>query len=188
MTISAGDPVRNPEAQPPARTSGPSLQDELFLGGAKPKPQARSNAAADVLGAAGLLLSLVAFTHIALIWIPAHFGSSPWEFAAATQTVDVFPIGAAGMALITYAAFLQRWRKRTLALALWGIFSVLILIAAGLLILLNLPVAWQSVTPAVRANLLKTSGKALFFAAAFSVFYMWVTVRLLRHRRDLASR
>jgi hypothetical protein len=183
MTIGAGDPVKNPGADSPVRAGGLPLRDELFAGGARPKPQQRSNAS-DVLAVAGLVLSLVALTHIVLIWLPPHFGSSPWEFAAATQTVDVFPIAVAGMALVAYAAFLQRWRKRALALAVWGGISAFILIAAGLLILLNLPVAWQSVTEGVRTNLLKTSGKAMLFAAVFAIYYLWLTLRLIRSQRE----
>jgi hypothetical protein len=135
-----------------------------------------------VLAGVGLVLSLVALTHIALIWWPPHFGVSPWEFAAATQTVDVFPIGAAGMALLAYASMLQRWRVGAILVGAGAVLSALLAAGSALFVVLNLPVAWGSVTEGLRENLAKTGGKALLFALLFGVFYVWVAARVIRSR------
>jgi len=144
-----------------------------------------NKAGSDFLGAAGLILSMVAWTHAFLILFPPHFGVAQWEYAAATQTIDVFPLAVMGMALLANSAITRAWNRRSLALILACIASTLLLISVGVLILLDLLVAWNSVTASLREQLLKGAFKALFFAFMFSAFFVWVAVRLKRARRTL---
>ena len=117
------------------------------------------NAVGQVLATAGLILCFVAWTHILLIVIPANFGSAPWEFAAASQTVDVFPLEVTGISLLACGAFLLDWRRPLLSLSLWCWFNALFLLTAGFLTVLNLIVGWNSVTTPMKSSLLKTSTK-----------------------------
>jgi hypothetical protein len=142
-------------------------------------------AGSDFLGAAGLVLSLVAWSHATLILIPPHFGVAPWEFAAATQTIDVFPLAVTGMAMLAFAAINRAWNKRNVALVVMCALSALLMIGVAGLILLDLLVAWNSVTSGMRENLTKTAAKALLFAFTFTVFFIWIAVRLNRARRAL---
>ncbi len=146
-----------------------------------------SKAGSEILGAAGLVLCLVSWSHTAVILIPPHFGISPWEFAAATQVIDVAPLGLMGMALLATAAITRSWRKRSVALAIWSGFSALVIAGVATLIVLDMLVAWHSVTINLRENLTKTAGKALFFAFMFTAFYIWLAVQLIRARRNFAT-
>jgi hypothetical protein len=136
-----------------------------------------------VLAGAGFALALVASIHAALIWWPTQIGSPPWEFAAATQTVDLFPLAAAGAGLLSYAAILEGRRGRALLLAILSACAVLVLLAAGAFVLLSLPVAWKTVTGPERESLFETGGKALLLAGLFTVYHIWLAVRLIRFRR-----
>ena len=143
----------------------------------------RGPTASGVLAGAGFVLSLVALTHVALIWWPQEIGSPPWEFLAATQTVDVFPLAAAGAGLLAYAAMLEGRRGRALLLAILSAGAVVVLLGAGVFVMLSLPVAWKSMTGAARETLIETGAKALLLAALFTVYHVWLTARLIRFRR-----
>jgi hypothetical protein len=150
----------------------------------RPVAEPRGAAAgSDLLGAAGLVLTLVAMVHLALVWIPLHLGTAPWEFAAATQTTDVLPLAAVGVALLGWSAIQAGRRWLMTMLAVWcGVSALLVLVVAGLL-MLALPIAWQSVEQPIRDSLIKTTGKNMAFCLIFFGYYAWLTVRLLRTAR-----
>lgn len=143
-----------------------------------------SSLAAAILFMAGLILSLVAATHILLIWIPAHFGSAPWEFTAVTQSIDVFPLAVTGFALLSCGAVVRGWRRSAIVLSLLCAVAVLALLALATLMVLDLVVAWASVTRVMRDNLFRAGGKALGFSAIFIVYYFWLGLQLKRFVRQ----
>jgi hypothetical protein len=145
-----------------------------------------TKAGGDVLGAAGLLLSVVAWTHIALILFPAHFGTAPWEFAAASQTVEVLPLGATGAALLAYVSIMRGWRNGATALAILCIASALLSVGVAVFMALDVMVAWNSVVSTLRENVAKTAAKALFMAVLFTAYFSWLATRVLRARRAAA--
>ena len=59
---------------------------------------------------------------------------------------------------------------------------MLVLLAAGAFVLLSLPVAWKTVTGPVRESLFENGGKALLFVGLFTVYHIWLTMRLIRFR------
>lgn len=148
-----------------------------------PAAEARRGEGAEIAGVAGVVLSLVAVAHVALIWIPAHLGAVPWEFAAATQTVDVFPLAVTGAALAGWSVAQRGWRGRALALAVWCALAAAFLAGILVLLLLDLPVAWRSVGPEMRESLLKTGGKAGALGLLFTAFHLWLMVKMIRARR-----
>ena len=139
---------------------------------------------AQILAMLGFVLMIVAWTHIALIIFPPHFGVAPWEFAAATQTIDVFPLAVTGVSLLACGCVLLGWPRRALALAIWCIVTTFVLVSAGVLTLLDFTVAWGSVTSATRESLMKTSIKVLLFSLVFTLYHIWLAIVLLRSRKD----
>jgi hypothetical protein len=143
-------------------------------------------AGGDVLSAAGLVLTVVAWTHIALILFPAHFGTAPWEFAAASQTAEVLPLAATGAALLAYVSITRGWRNGAIALAILFIMSALLAVGVAVFMALDVMVAWNSVVSTLRENVAKTAAKALFMAVLFTAYFSWLAARVLRARRAAA--
>jgi hypothetical protein len=145
----------------------------------------RQSFLARVFAVAGFVLCFVAWTHSVLIWFPAHFGVPPWEFAAATQTIDVLPLAVAGITLMAAAAIISENRVGAVLLAVIGVLTALILSGLLVLIALNLLVAWRSVTSAMRESLGKTAVKAALFGVMFFVYHIWLSIKLLQFRKLL---
>jgi hypothetical protein len=135
-----------------------------------------------ILGAAGFLLLAVSWTHLFTTFIPYRFGIAAWEYAAVTQSVDVMPLGVAGLALAATASIANGWRRRGLLLIVLCTMMVIALAGMVALVVLDLPIAWKAVPASMHRDLVKSSIKAVSFAILFGWFEVWVARLLWRSR------
>jgi hypothetical protein len=143
--------------------------------------------AIQILGAAGFLLLAVSWTHFLTTFIPYRFGVAAWEYAAITQTIDVMPMGIVGLGLAAAASIVNAWRRRALLLIVLCVLTTLSLAAMMALMLLDLPIAWDSVPAEMHRDLIKSSTKAGAFAVLFAWFQIWVARLLWRARASRAA-
>jgi hypothetical protein len=175
-----------PQARPTAvqeiSGSTPVVLGNARVARSEPRPLIRD--AYQILGTAGFVLLTVSWTHLINTFFPYRFGIATWEYAAVTQSIDVMPLGIAGLAMAGSASVANGWRRRGLALVVMCVINVLILFAMVGLIVLDLPIAWNTVPDAMHRDLIKSSAKAVGFAALFVWFHIWVARLLLRARRS----
>ena len=143
--------------------------------------------AIQILGAAGFLLLAVSWSHFITTFFPYRFGVAAWEYAAITQTIDVMPMGIVGLALAATASITSGWRQRALLLIVLCVLTTVSLAAMMALMLLDLPIAWDSVPAAMHRDLIKSSSKAAVFAVLFGWFQIWVARLLWRARASRAA-
>jgi hypothetical protein len=168
------------DAKPASRGEKPSVP--VVVGAGRPSRQAPIAVdtriwparITSILAAAGLVLLVVAWTHVLVMFIPAHFGIAAWEFTVASQAVDVMPLAIAGMAFLAVAGIAGGWKRRLFFVAAWCVVTALALIAVAALLLLDLPIAWRSVMRNMQQDLAKTAGKAIGFTIVFAVFHLWL--------------
>ena len=149
---------------------------------AKPRLSPAPDFGWDLLGWIGLVFAAVGGVDLLLTWYPMNFGNPEWEFGTVSAALDGLPVLTLGLGLLmgAGAARGQRWLVRTMAVVL-ALLAVLI-VAAAILYLLNLPIALQSVTqPVIRTGLkkaiAKTAGQSVLYPLAFG----WIAWKAWRH-------
>ena len=149
---------------------------------AKPRLSPAPDFGWDLLGWIGLVFTAVGGVDLLLTWYPMNFGNPEWEFGTVSAALDGLPVLTLGLGLLmgAGAARGQRWLVRTMAVVL-ALLAVLI-VAAAILYLLNLPIALQSVTqPVIRTGLkkaiAKTAGQSVLYPLAFG----WIDWKAWRH-------
>jgi hypothetical protein len=141
-----------------------------------------------LLGVFGVILALIGAADILLQWYPATFGSPEWEFGTIAVTLGSLPVLTLGLAAMQ-ASFLARGSRRgTLTVALGFAVLALVVAAAYLLFLLNVPVVLKSASgPAVLAvqkAIVCTSVMGLGFGVGF-VSAAVLSFRAMRGMRDV---
>lgn len=141
---------------------------------AAPETRLWPRGAIQLLALAGFVLLVVSWTHLFNAFNPAMFGVAPWEYAVTTQSVDIMPLGIMGSALVAAAALISGWRKRLYALSVLGVVTSLVLAGMAMLIVLDLPIAWSTVTADRHQDLIESASKSLLFIALFITYYLWM--------------
>ncbi len=124
------------------------------------------------LGWFGLVLALLGLGDIALAWYPLDLGNPQWEFGTVAATFQGLPIVAIGLAGLLGAGLAQGKRRLVATLVAVLLCSSVLLLAASVLFLLDVPLAVQATQSVARLAIKKAVVKTLMlgwgFAATFA--------------------
>jgi len=137
-----------------------------------------------LLFALGMVLLLVGTLDIALAWAPMNLGNADWEFGVVSSTFNSMPVPSVGLGLAT-ASLIVRGRKVGVILAAtWALVVVLFLLGAGVLYLLDLPLALKAMQePVARTALSVAMAKSAASFCAYASLHaamFFVSARALR--------
>lgn len=137
-----------------------------------------------LLGVIGGVFAVVAAADIALSWIPLNFGNAEWEFGTVTASLDGFPLLSTGLALVLGSAVVRGVRPTVMVAAVVVLVLALLVVAGGVLYARRIPTALATVTdPVIRAGLKEAIIKTLLQAVLYSLAFVWIGIRALRHAR-----
>jgi len=137
-----------------------------------------------LVGLLGLLFAGVGWLDVLLTWYPPFWGGAEWEFGTVTASFNGLPVPALGMGLLLASAIAlgRPWMVRVLAVALAVI--AIMLAAAALLYVTNVPIALKTVEePLIRTGLKKAIVKTLGQSVAYPIVFLWVAVKSWRHAK-----
>src|SRR5574341_375596 len=135
-----------------------------------------------LLGWIGLVFCGVGGLDLLLTWYPMQFGNAEWEFGTVSATLDGLPLFTMGLALLIGSSVArgQRWLVQTLAIVL-VVMAVLVL-AAAVLYVTNVPIALRAVSqPVIQTGLKKAIVKAAGQSVLYPLAYLWIARLAWRH-------
>jgi hypothetical protein len=119
----------------------------------------------------GWLFTIVGLLNTLLLWVPLRFGSAEYEFASVAASLDGLPVTMMGLTIALAASRAGAHARSALAatILLWVVAALVV--AAGVLYWLNVPLALGAVTePMVRLgikkSMLKVTTQAVLYPAA----------------------
>lgn len=135
-----------------------------------------------LIGVLGLVFLAVGFLDIALAWYPFNYGNPEWEFATVSSTLDSFPVPTLGLALLLGAAVATGMRRGVRVWSVVLIVVAVLVLMAGVIYLLNLPLAFQSVQePVLRTGLKKAVTKTIGQLVLYPAAFVTMAIMGLRH-------
>jgi hypothetical protein len=144
------------------------------------------NKAWRAVGQVGVVLAVVAAVDVGLRWYPLSFRSPEWEFGTVAISLASLPLGSIGLAAALASALARG--SRIGASVLSGIFCLmsLLLAAALLLFLSDLPLAFSATKapnfPAAAAlEMKKTVVRSLVMGVGFGIVYVYGAVASLKY-------
>jgi hypothetical protein len=144
-----------------------------------------------VVAVAGLVLGAIGWLDVLLLWIPPHFGRGEWEFGTVSATFDALPLATVGLALALAGAVALGWSLRIQVAGWFAAVVSVLLLAALVLFLLDVPLAWKGVGAVNRPPLMRAMGKtfvlAIGYIAMYAVTGWWVLRRVSRPPRAQRS-
>lgn len=133
----------------------------LLIDKTGPRRQSSPRVAAEVLGVLGVALGVLGGSDLILIFVPASWGNSEWEFGTLVAVMDGLPILVLGVALVLFA-LVARDKGRTARVVAWiamGL-AVLLLISALVILVRTVGPALASPTdPLIRLGVQKAVAK-----------------------------
>ena len=136
-------------------------------------PRVRPQAGWRVLGLFGLLLAIVGLVDVLLHLYPPAFDSPEWEFGTVAAMMAGMPLPAIGFGALGAWILTQGGRGSRIGLAVVFFAMVVLIAAAYLLFLLNVPLAWSASSgpqgPAIMRGIVRTSVMAVGFGVAYLV-------------------
>jgi hypothetical protein len=135
-----------------------------------------------LLAGLGVALSVVGGADLLLAWIPQAFGNPEWEFGTVSSTFDGLPVPTMGLILLTGAALVRRSRWAVRALSFVHVGVALLLMAAAVLYLTDVPLALRSIQdPSLRVGLVKAMVKTGVQIVVYPSLFFWVAAQGRRH-------
>jgi hypothetical protein len=147
---------------------------------------------APLLIAVGAALSIAGIIDAGLYFIPPGFGDATWEFGTIGQLMDTLPAPTMGVLFLAVGLrALGTRRGWTRGMAVVCGVAVAVLAVMAVLFLLDLPVAWRSMTqrgveqasPLIRAGLERGIVKAFVLLLGYLGCYVVMSVSLWRASR-----
>ena len=133
--------------------------------------------------ALGAALAIVGGTDLFLLLFPPHFGDSQWEFVIVSNVVDAMPVPTVGLTLLAVAASERPIHRLARALAIVAGVVVLVLLALGVVYLLDVPVALRMTPPQMKTPVYRALLKSGVFGATYVAYYTWLAVYIWRRGR-----
>lgn len=121
-------------------------------------------------------ITVIGVIDAALVWVPPQFGDPQWEFGVLTRTFNGLALASLGISGLAVLAFGSR--RRGLIAAMSGLCSLgfLVVLAAGVLYGLVVPVAWGGAPPGVRESLGFAIGKTVSYIFVYLALYGFLAV------------
>ena len=148
------------------------MESNVVLGGPEPK---RAPSAPVVEGRIWRLLGWIGWVYIVvggvdslLTWLPLSLGQPEWEFGTITASLNGLPLPVLGLVLVLCANLMAgRVLVARVVIGLMLLLALIVLVA-GLLYALNVPLALRAVTdPVARQGVLKAMIKTAVQVVAY---------------------
>jgi hypothetical protein len=134
------------------------------------------------LAGLGVVLAAVGGTDIALLWWPPRFGDPNWELVIITNFLDALPVATMGGTLLTLGALARSWPwVRYASLVISALIAVAI-VSLTVVYALDVPLALRSAPAAMTSVVYRSIIKTGALAAAYTVYYAWLTWFVWCHR------
>ena len=118
----------------------------------------------------GWLFTIIGLLNTLLLWVPLRFGSPEYEFASVAASLDGLPITMMGLTIALAASRAELTSSLLAVTILLWVVAVLV-VAAGVLYWLNVPLALGAVTEpmirlGIKKSMLKVTTQAVLYPAA----------------------
>lgn len=154
----------------------------------KVRDRANPDAGWRVLGFLGLLLAVIGLVDVLLNLYPPAFDSPEWEFGTVTRMLTSLPLPTVGFAGMAAWAFARGGWKSRIGMAVASFALLLLVAAAYLLFLLNVPLVWQATSgpqsPTIIRSIIRTSAMGVGFGIGYLVLGI-AFVRSLKPRTGI---
>ena len=133
------------------------------------------------LGLFSVVLFLAGFSDWMIAWIPFRLGTLEWEFGTITATLAGLPLVTIGLGGMLASALARGIKWQIISTACLILFFALVIVAALVIFLLDVPAAMRSVEGVARLGIQKAIAKNLSLGVLFSVTYVMAGVGALKH-------
>ena len=135
-----------------------------------------------LLGWLGWTFLIVGTLDVALAWYPFNLGNPDWEFGTISSTLDSLPVPTLGLGLLLGSSVARGWKTGTRVFAVLLIVAALLILAAGVIYLLNIPLAFKTVQePLLRTGLKKAVTKSIGQGVLYPLAFVITAVQGWRH-------
>ena len=119
----------------------------------------------------GWLFTIIGLLNTLLLWVPLRFGSPEYEFASVAASLDGLPITMMGLTIALAASRAGAHVRSALAVTILLWVVAVLVVAAGVLYWLNVPLALGAVTEpmirlGIKKSMLKVTTQAVLYPAA----------------------
>ena len=129
---------------------------------------------------AGVFIVLLGWIDIGVAWASWGIGSPEWEFGTVSATVDGLPLSTMGLIIVFLASMWSGMRGGLFFTGIWAGWVLLVLLVAGILYGLTVPVAFNAVGPEARTQLVRAVTKTSTMLVFYLAFYGWVGLHVIR--------
>ena len=130
-----------------------------------------------------LVLTLAGLGDWVLAWIPLRLGAPEWEFGTIVSSFSGLPLVTMGFAGLLGSAVARGVRWQVLVVASILLVWALVIIAATVIFLLDVPLALGSVEGPARLGIIKAILKTLMMATLFGTAYLVGAIGALRRSK-----
>lgn len=135
-----------------------------------------------LIGWIGLVFAVVGGMDLLLTWYPLNLGNTEWEFGTVTAALDGLPAFTLGIALLMGSGAARGDRLLMRVMAIVFALLALLILAAAVLYVTDLPIALKAVTqPVIRTGLKKAITKTVGQAVVYPLAYLWIARMAWRH-------
>ncbi len=156
----------------------------------KPKQKAKPGPPVGRLAlVAGVFVIIVGWVDILVGWFPLGFGSPEWEFGAVSATVDGLPLSTLGLVMTLLGASASGSRWGLWSASVWAAWVLVVLVVAGVLYALTVPIALGELGPAgLQDPLGRAVVKTSTLLAVYVCFYGWMELQAIRGLKGLGRK
>lgn len=133
-----------------------------------------------ILGFIGVILALIGLVDILLNLYPPAFDSPEWEFGTVTRMLTSLPLPTVGFAGLAAWGFARGGRKSRIAIAVASFVMLVLIAAAYLLFLLNVPLAWSATEGPQGPAIIRSIVRTTVMGFGFGVGYLVLGISLIR--------
>ena len=142
-----------------------------------------------LLGHLGTAFAMVGLLDVVLTWVPFAFGDAEWEFGTVSSSMDALPVATLGLGLMLGAAVARGKRGMLRSLSVGYVLIALLIIAAALLYVTEIPLALRAMQEptmafAMKKAVIKTSAQLVVYPSLF----LWLGFTAWRHASKQSTR
>lgn len=128
-----------------------------------------------LLGAIGVVFVVVGGMDLLLTWYPWRLGNAEWEFGTVSATLNNLPLATMGLAFILASGMATGKRQVVRWVAIGLVVIGVLILAAGVLYLTDVPIALRSVAAGpIRTGLKKAVTKTLAQSVFYPLGFGWI--------------
>lgn len=119
----------------------------------------------------GWVFTVIGLLNIVLVWIPLQIGNAEYEFASAANALDSLPVPVMGLVFALAASRARGQLQMARFIRVIMVLLAVLILAAGLLYWLNVPLALKAVQEpmirlGIKKSILKVTVQSLIYPAS----------------------